>query len=138
MSKQSTADRDAARAQLRKMVKPGDTVYAKVTHVARSGMMRTVDLYVMQDNQPIRITWNACRATGRTYNRRHEAMQIEGCGTDARFEAVHDLSWALFPDGFTCIGKGCPAADHSNGDRDYTPHQHDRFQGAYALQWRSL
>lgn len=32
------------------------------------------------------------------------------------------ISRVLYPQGFGCIGEGCPSNDHSNGDRDYTPH----------------
>jgi hypothetical protein len=51
-----------------------------------------------------------------------------------------ELSYALYPKGFTCLGDGgehrrqrCPANDHSNGDRDYSPHQHPQA-GGYALR----
>jgi hypothetical protein len=47
---------------------------------------------------------------------------------DMGFHLVYNLSYSLFPDGFGCIGRAedyrfhCPSNDHSNGDRDYTPH----------------
>ena len=41
---------------------------------------------------------------------------------DMGFHLVYSLSYALWPDGFGCVGAGCPSNDHSNGDRDYTPH----------------
>lgn len=52
----------------------------------------------------------------------HDAVKMGGAGMDMGFALVHSLSYALFPDGFGCIGDGCPSNDHSNGDRDYTPH----------------
>ena len=32
------------------------------------------------------------------------------------------LARTLFPDGVGCSGQKCQSNDHSNGDRDYTPH----------------
>ena len=50
------------------------------------------------------------------------------------FAVIYELSQALFPKGFECIGEKCPSNDHSNGDRDYTPHHHN--SGGYALKHR--
>ena len=48
------------------------------------------------------------------------------------FSLVYTLSSTLYPEGFKCIGYGrCPSNDHRNGDRDYSPHQHD--SGGYAI-----
>jgi hypothetical protein len=41
---------------------------------------------------------------------------------DMGFHLVYTLSYALYPQGFGCVGERCPSNDHSNGDRDYTPH----------------
>jgi hypothetical protein len=41
---------------------------------------------------------------------------------DMGFALVHVLSYRLYPNGYGCIGEGCPSADHNNGDRDFTPH----------------
>jgi len=46
---------------------------------------------------------------------------------DMGFHLVSTLSYYLYPEGFGCTGKSegrdrCPSNDHSNGDRDYTPH----------------
>jgi hypothetical protein len=46
---------------------------------------------------------------------------------DMGFHVVYNLSSALYRGGFGCIGDKpvrCPSNDHSNGDRDYTPHMH--------------
>ena len=117
-------------------IKPGETIYTKLNHVSQSGMMRVIDLYVMRDNAPVRITWSAAKATDSTYNRKHEGLQMGGCGMDMGFAAVYGLSYALFGKGFECTGPNCPANDHSNGDRDYTPHMHS--DGGYALKHRWL
>lgn len=122
MTTKKELEREEARDTLRDFIQPGDTVYTVLRHVSRSGMTRDLDLYVIQDNEPRWITRLACRATDRQYNERAEAMRVGGCGMDMGFDAVYALSRALFPEGFGCIGQGCPSNDHSNGDRDYTVH----------------
>jgi hypothetical protein len=59
---------------------------------------------------------------------------------DTGFHLVYNLGYVLFPLGFECTGCDeppnlCPSNDHSNGDRDYAPHNHK--DGGYALrsQW---
>lgn len=113
-----------ALAQLRAMLKPGDSVYTTVRHVARSGMMRTIDLYVMQDNEPRRITWLACEAMGDTYNRKHEGMRMDGCGMDMCFAAVYNLGRTLWPNG----------TPEPHGRRNGEPDT----DGGYALKKRDL
>ena len=120
-----TTDRKTeARNTLRTMLKPGDSVYTTVRHVSRSGMMRVIDLYVMQDNEPRRITWLACEATGIAYNRKHEGMRMDGCGMDMCFAAVYELGHALWP-------QGTPKPHSTrNGQPDRA--------GGYALKKRDL
>ena len=125
--------------ELREILKPGDTVYTKVEHVSRSGMSRVISPYIIRDNEPICLEWKVAKATGYPLTptgSRHEGIKIGGCGMDMGFHLVYQLSRILFPDGYECIGQGCPANDHSNGDRDYTPHHHR--DGGYALKQKWL
>jgi hypothetical protein len=84
---------------LREFIAPGGTVYTRLNHRARSGMMRVIDLFVIQDNEPRRITWTVCQALGKTYNRKHEGLKMSGCGMDMGFYAVYRLGHALWPNG---------------------------------------
>lgn len=122
--------------RLREWIKPGDILYTSLKHVSRSGMMRWIGIYRMQDNQPIGITGLVALATGDSYDERREAVKIGGVGMDMGFALVYELSHILFPDGFDCIGDKCPSNDHFNGDRDYTSHHHG--SGGYALKQRWL
>jgi hypothetical protein len=128
-------DKAKAREYLLEVLKPGDTVYTSLRHVSRSGMYRVVRLFVIRDNKPIDITWNVASLC-EGYDDRHEGAKVSGCGTDVGFELVYNTSAHLWPAGFTCIGDGCPSNDHSNGDRDYSPHAHR--DGGYALVRRWL
>lgn len=116
MTKLQQSERAEAIAQLRETLKPGTTVYTILRHVSRSGMSRDIDVYVMEDGEPRRITWSVAKAADLTYSRKAEAIKIGGCGMDMGFAIVYDLSRSLYDRGhtFTCIGKDCPSNDHSN------------------------
>lgn len=116
MTKQMQSERDAAIAELRATLTPGTTVYTVLRHVSRSGMSRDIDVYVMEGNEPRRITWTVSKATDIRYDRKAEALKVGGCGMDMGFHVVYNLSRALYDRGhaFACIGKDCPSNDHNN------------------------
>lgn len=133
---------------LRKLLQPGDTVQTILRHVSSSGMSRRISCVVTRDGNVQDITWHVARVLeepikGRAGYVQDAGITQGGCGMDMGFNLVYNLSRVLFADGFTCIGKGkdgsrgCPANDHSNGDRDYTPHLHENA-GGYALNQRWL
>jgi hypothetical protein len=132
MSKTGKQDRDEAIARLRDLLHPGDTVHTLLRHVSRSGMSRSISVIIAapadyrnelgDTYEPVDISYFVAAATGMSLDTRHDGVRIGGCGMDMGFALVYGLSHALWPDGFGCIGEGCPANDHSNGDRDYTPH----------------
>lgn len=123
-TKARKAERAEYAAKLREMLQPGDTLYTVLRSVSRSGMKRTLDVYVMRDNEPLRLTWWIATACGFSYDKRHEAIAVAGCGMDVGFEVVYNLGRTLWPDGVPCIGEKCRSNDHANGDRDRTPHGH--------------
>ena len=127
----SKARRAECIEQLRKEISPGDTIYTTIKHVSRSGMMRSIDVHTIRDNEPRWIARYVADALGQTFDEKHEAVKMSGAGMDMGFALVYELSHALFSDGFVCIGEGCRSNDHSNGDRDYTPHAHS--DPGYAL-----
>jgi len=129
-------EKDEAIARLHELLKPGDTVYTILRHVSRSGMMRAISPVLVGEDGPLDITWLVAPATGRKVHQKHYGVIVHGCGMDMGFELVYTLSRRMYPDGFTCIGKGCPSNDHVNGDRNYEPHLHE--SGGYALKQRWL
>jgi len=74
------------------------TIYTVLRRVSASGMTRWLDLYVMVDNEPRRITWPAAEVMGWTYDRKHDALKVGGCGMDLGFHTVYTLSRYLFKD----------------------------------------
>lgn len=130
--------------RLREWLSPGDTVYTILRHVSRSGMQRSIDCIGLDreelapDGSP-RVWaygWNVAKALGEPFDRDRDGVKVRGVGMDMGFHLVYVLSRTLFPDGFVCTGEGCPSNDHSNGDRDFSPHQH--ADGGYALRQRWL
>jgi hypothetical protein len=101
-------EREEAIARLREWIKPGDTVYTILRHRARSGMMRTIDVYLFlpdlrKGHKPrsivkLWLSYNVARATGYTFSKAHESIVVGGCGFDAGFQLVYELSRLLFPD----------------------------------------
>jgi hypothetical protein len=94
------AEQAKAIEYLKESLKSGDTVYIILRQVSASGMSRCLDLYKIKDNQPLRLTWNAAKALGVTYDRRKEALRVGGCGMDMGFNTVYNLAWKLFGDGY--------------------------------------
>lgn len=144
MSKSQTMKIEAL-ARLREMVKAGDTVLTILRHVSRSGMNRSISPVVdMQD-----IGYLVARVGNDKMDQTHGGIKQTGCGMDMGFNLVYNLSRDMFPDGFGCVGEGCPSNDHSNGDRSYVKHWdktpgkdaltfHWHKDGGYALKQRWL
>jgi hypothetical protein len=128
-------ERNEALDNLRRFVKPGTTINTILRHVSRSGMQREISMYAAwtDEDGETRMQWLdgwASKVIGYRIGKR-EGLVVGGAGMDMGFHLVYGLSRALWPDGFGCIGKGCPSNDHTNGDRNYTPHE----AHAAACEW---
>ena len=134
MTSKAEKAKSEAIESLRGLLKPGDLVYTKLEHVARSGMMRVISVLIIRDDRPIDISFEVGQVVGYKFNDRHGGLTVSGCGMDMGFSVVYNLSSAMFKDGFECIGENCPSNDHRNGDRNYEPHHHN--SGGYALVHR--
>ncbi len=71
------------------------TVFCVLRHVSRSGMKRTIDLFVVRNGGIMRIGFHAARLIGRTWNSEREGIVVGGCGMDMGFEVVDSLRRAL-------------------------------------------
>lgn len=93
------------RAELRKLIQPGDTVYCILRHRSASGMSRRISLAIIADrgdgSHYLRtIDQLAADAAGFRTSRNHDGLVVSGCGMDMGFHTVYSLGRALFPDGF--------------------------------------
>jgi len=140
--------RERAATTLRELCPPGTRVYTSLEHRARSGMARWVSLYVIHKGRNVNVTGYAATVLGARRSDAHNGgIRVDGCGMDMGFHLVYHLAATLYPTGHGCIGAGCPSNDHSNGDRDETPHRvrvhtgamidvhydHWHTEGGYAL-----
>ena len=124
MKRTSKANRTEALDMLRDWIKPGEHVFSVWRGTSASGMTRWFDFYLIQNNQPHRLTALMCTALGYTYDTKREALKTQGCGMDMAFNAVYSLGMALWPDG--------TPEPHSlrNGEPDSV--------GGYAIKHRSM
>lgn len=92
-------EREDVITALKVALKKGTVVYTVLRHVSASGMSRSIDLYVIEGNRPIRLTWSIAIALRWSYDRRHEALKVEGAGMDMGFHAVYCLSALILGEG---------------------------------------
>ncbi len=106
---------DEARKHLKKILKPGDTVYTVLKHVSQSGMSRRIDFYAIKKNQPVFLSgWMADLLDYRQH--KDGCLVVGGCGMDMGFSVVYNLGYALWPKGTPKPhGKRNGEPDHSGG-----------------------
>jgi len=92
-----------ARAQLRKLIKRGDTVYTCLNKVSRSGMTRHISVHIIKKSQIIDITWLVAGVTGWKLTD-DMSLIIHGCGMDMGFHVVYTLNRAIFQRGTDYCG----------------------------------
>lgn len=115
------AERDAARARLRRRLPVGSVVYVTQHHVSRSGMLRHLSLSIIRNGHHVDITCEAAAAMGDTVSHTYgyPTIKVGGCGMDMHFHLVYSLARSLRPDGHLCTGhdsgpRRCPSNDHTN------------------------
>lgn len=142
MAKQKISDEDRAAAfkTLKKALRPGQVIYFVVTHVARSGMQRSIEFYIpshatkwdakrersIKTRELVidKITWEMSRILGYRVDQKNGGLVVGGCGMDMGFHCVYTLGGKLWPHG-TRTPHGS-----RNGQPDST--------GGYALKSRQL
>ena len=128
MTTTTQSPKDEAIDSLRARLSPGDTVYTVLRHVSKSKTARSIDLYVIRDNEPVCITGHAAKILKAKIDSHHGGVKTRGGGMDMGFDLVYNLSYYLFPDGFDL-----PEGSHGrNGMTDHDP------DGGYALKHRWL
>ena len=121
MTTKAETERTEAIEQLRKWLKPGDTVYTILRHVSRSGMQRKISVVVLTKDDAGRIidlhpNWSVAKATGYQLDADgHDSLVVNGAGMDMGFDVVYNLSRAVFPE-YQCLGwnGNCPSNEHVN------------------------
>ena len=97
--KEKREAKSEALTMLRKWLKPGDKVYTTVTHVARSGMQRSIRIFQIVKNEPQDITGCVAHALDYPRDDKNGGVKVGGCGMDMGFHIVYSLGRTLFPEG---------------------------------------
>lgn len=93
------ARQDYARTELRKIIKAKQTIYTNLRHVSKSGMSRSISLFIVQKGQIRNIDCLAADAMGRNLAANGPGIAVGGCGMDMGFSLVYSLGRALWPKG---------------------------------------
>lgn len=95
-------DRETARTFLLRTLKPGASVYTRISRVARSGLSRTVHVYVpfkaihSEQLEIDDVTAATATLLGRKLDQ-YGGIRMQGCGMDMGFAVVDDLAGQLYP-----------------------------------------
>lgn len=130
----SELDKKAAIDRLNGWIKPGDTLYTVLRHVSASKTMRRISVIAFA-GRVLTLDRNIAMVGIGSVHPGTDGIRIGGFGEDMGFRIVYELGRILYPDGFTCTGKDCRSNDHTNGDRDYTPHHHKDGGYAFNHEW---
>lgn len=76
-------------AELKPYLFDGQKVFCNVTHVSSSGMSRTIDFYVIENNDLVRITHLIAGAAD--YSMTDNGLRVGGCGMDMRFAVLDSV-----------------------------------------------
>lgn len=124
MTKKDT-ERAEATSELRKILRPKQTVYCILRHCSASGMSRVIDLCVIAPNRETAYPKNAdgstnwegkprkllrgyyirsishlaARAMGDKVDSKHDGIKIGGCGMDMGFALVYNWGRTVWPKG---------------------------------------
>ena len=94
--KVSKKEYDEIKKELKKILKPKDTIYSIIRHVSNSGMQRCIDFYVIKNNRPVRLTWYLPFLLGYPINKKHGGITVKGWGVDMCFSVVYELGQELY------------------------------------------
>jgi hypothetical protein len=80
-TKEQLQERKDAQEELRKILKPGQTVYTILRHVSKSGMSRTISVVIVEAGEIREISWLVARALGGKMAP-NGGIKVTGCGMD--------------------------------------------------------
>ena len=135
LTRLSKAERQTAADDLRAILPPGSTIFPIVTHVARSGMSRSIRFLIVhpRDGQISDISWMIGRALGYNVDRNHGGLRVGGCGMDMAFHVIHSLSYALH--GRENVGPAAALA--ASEGRSFNPNN-GQYRAGYSLRYETI
>ena len=111
-----------AKESLLRTIKPDDTIHTVLRSASRSGLKRSISLFIVKDNKLLCLDHDASVILERSRDK-DQGIIVNGCGMDMGFDLVYNLGCALWPAG----------TPNPHGTRNYEPDS----SGGYALkqQW---
>lgn len=97
-NKEKLTNKDRASNQLRSelLKAPTNQIYTKVTHVAKSGMSRSIAVYYVNPSFDIvDISWDVSQVLGYKRDEKNDGVKINGCGMDMCYSIVQELQRTL-------------------------------------------
>ncbi len=92
------ARKEYARAELRKLIAPGQRVHCVLRNVSGSGMSRRISLFITTGDDLRNIDMLTASAIGWKVSEKG-GIVVSGCGMDMGFHIVYTLGYALWPHG---------------------------------------
>lgn len=131
-SKLSLKEEEAEHAKLvlKARLPMGKEVYTVLRHVTKSGMSRSISLFIVENEQIVDLTYFAARALDCRIDPKHGGVIRGGCGMDMGYDLVMSLSYLVH--GYA--SKGLEGTNHV-GPSNATP---ERFHAGYTLIQRWL
>lgn len=95
-----SAIREQAKTDLRKLLKPGATVYTILNHKSASGMSRCISLAIGgKKGAIVKLDYLVATAKGEKIDNTHGGLKVGGCGMDMGFHLVYNMGRMLWPNG---------------------------------------
>lgn len=127
-----------AHETLSEVLNPQDTIYCVLRHVSRSGMSRSISLFVAgKDERILDITYWVSRVLDNSIDHNHGGIKIGGCGMDMGFALVYNLGRKMYPGGWDTIA-ACGTKEDGKTPKYWRnkPMAHETDGGfAYKSQW---
>jgi hypothetical protein len=73
----------------------GETIYTVLERVSRSGMQRSIKLFVIKNSRPVHISYGVAVLLDLSRKPHEDGVTVNGCGMDMGYHLVHSLSYAL-------------------------------------------
>lgn len=93
------AQKEQAKKHLRKLLKPGQTVYTILRHRSASGMSRSISLVIPTKDGIQSLDYWIAQAQGESTDQKNGGLKVSGCGMDMGFYLVYNLGRMLYPQG---------------------------------------
>lgn len=83
-------------AELKELLGTSPKIYGNVVSVAKSGMSRKMNYYIVSNNEILDINFLICQVLDYKQDKQTGAIIKKGCGYDPLFHTVYGLSKVLY------------------------------------------